>query len=340
MSWFRDLTGFAEGPEAELREQLFVEGEDLVSRVNQRRCRIGCLETPSLGELRPRTENVDGAQLRVSEWIGDVRDIYRDPANAGALFQVASQFNLLEMIGPNVTPADGVTRYEDDWTQGPASAIACGAATIWRNYFVPHQGTIGQTGGTQIDCLAELGAILDNPNQRFWVMSNGYALAEPDGLARLNAHLLAMSPSERDGLRDQVRIGLQHDAEVTLERAGHRVTQAFCSALPIAYGREPVKDWEPFARLVLEAAYEATLHAALLNARRTGNPNVWMTLLGGGAFGNPRSWIISALERALRLFSASGLHVRIVSYAEPNPAVAQLILKLRAAGMAATPKAL
>jgi len=30
----------------------------------------------------------------------------------------------------------GVTRYQHDHTQGPACAIACGAATIYRNYFV------------------------------------------------------------------------------------------------------------------------------------------------------------------------------------------------------------
>ena len=36
-----------------------------------------------------------------------------------------------------MTPEDGVTRYKDDPTQGPACAIAAGAATIYRNYFVP-----------------------------------------------------------------------------------------------------------------------------------------------------------------------------------------------------------
>ena len=62
------------------------------------------------------------------------------PENAGALFQVASQLNLLEMTGPEVTPEDGVTIYQDDRTQGPACAIAAGAATIYRNYFAPVGG--------------------------------------------------------------------------------------------------------------------------------------------------------------------------------------------------------
>jgi hypothetical protein len=52
--------------------------------------------------------------------------MHRSPENAGATFQVASQFNLLEMVSPDVMPEDGVTRYEYDRTRGPACAIAAG----------------------------------------------------------------------------------------------------------------------------------------------------------------------------------------------------------------------
>ena len=53
-------------------------------------------------------------RLKVSVVRGDVRKMHRSPENASALFQVASQFNLLEMVGPAVTPEHGVTRYKDD----------------------------------------------------------------------------------------------------------------------------------------------------------------------------------------------------------------------------------
>jgi hypothetical protein len=66
--------------------------------------------------------------------------MHQRPENAGALFQVASQFNLLEMMSPSVTPEQGVTRYERDPTQGPACAVAAGAATIYRNYFAKVHG--------------------------------------------------------------------------------------------------------------------------------------------------------------------------------------------------------
>ena len=41
------------------------------------------------------------------------------PEFAGALFQVASQFNLLEMVSPDVTPEHGVSGYAHDLTLGP-----------------------------------------------------------------------------------------------------------------------------------------------------------------------------------------------------------------------------
>ncbi len=63
---------------------------------------------------------------QVRELIADVQQLHIKKTNAGSLFQVASQFNLLEMVSPNVTPEQGVGRYENDRTQGPACAIAAG----------------------------------------------------------------------------------------------------------------------------------------------------------------------------------------------------------------------
>jgi len=40
----------------------------------------------------------------------DVQSLHAAASNAGALFQVASQFNLLEMMSPEVTPEQGVGR--------------------------------------------------------------------------------------------------------------------------------------------------------------------------------------------------------------------------------------
>jgi hypothetical protein len=91
----------------------------------------------------------------------------------------------------------------------------------------------------------------------------------------------------------------------------------FCSALPVAYTNVPTEQWQPFAELVLEAAYEATLWAAVINARRGASNVVFLTRLGGGVFGNDDAWIDSAMKRALTMVRDFGLDVRLVSFGTP-----------------------
>ena len=227
-----------------------------------------------------------------------------------------------------VTPERGVGIYEHDQTQGPACAIACGAGTIYRNYFSDVGDQVGQTADKQIDCSADLGAELGNTDQRLWKMQNGYLTPTHDGLAVITQAIRSSSEADRGKLLGHLRIGLQLDAEVTLENAGHRVSQAYCSALPVAYGVQPAEQWTDFAKLILDAAYEATLAAAILNAARTRNRVVYLTLLGGGVFGNRDSWIIDAIERAFQFYRNHALDVRIVSHARSKPAIAELVSRL------------
>jgi len=78
----------------------------------------------------------------------------------------------------------------------------------------------------------------------------------------------------------------------------------------------------------LEAAYEATLAAAVLNASKTGSKSVYLTLIGGGVFGNDQEWIVDAIERAVKMHHNSGLDVNIVSFRHSNPAVRKLCATL------------
>lgn len=208
--WFHDLTGFTETSYADPQSKLaVVGGGTLRSAVNGQSYQIGTLETPSLAELRARAFGVAAraGRLKVSSVVGDAAALHRDPANHGALFQVASQFNLLEMTGPHATPADGVARYAHDRTQGPACAVAAGAATIYRNYCLPVDGDAGQTRHRQVDCLRNMGAALGNDSQALWTMQNGYALCSEAGLAAITRMLGAMADNERDALRDRLRVG-------------------------------------------------------------------------------------------------------------------------------------
>ena len=316
MTWFRKMTGIEETSPQAVREMIQVTGSQLVSLANNSSYQFGRLEIPTLAELRERIRDVEmpHAKITVREVVADVQKLHVETSNAGALFQVASQFNLLEMVSPERTPEDGIGIYEHDRTQGPACAIACGAGTIYRNYFVPVNGQPGQTAANQIDCLADIGSALGNQDSRLWRMENGYALPSQAGLAEISQRLLSANEEQLDELRGLLRIGVQWDTQVTLNNCQHVVTQAYCSAMPVAYTGHSSSAWMPFAKLVLEAAYEATLCTGILNARATGNRTVFLTLLGGGAFGNMTEWISDAIRHALNEHRHANLDVAIVSH--------------------------
>ena len=91
------------------------------------------------------------------------------------------------------------------------------------------------------------------------------------------------------------------------------------SACAVAYNPGTSADeWKPFARLVLDASYEACVLAALENRDRhdgmAGSKKLFLTLLGGDAFGNPQPWILSAIRRALGQFQGEDLDVFLVCY--------------------------
>ena len=143
---------------------------------------------------------------------------------------------MLEMVSPDVTPERGVDGYEHDRTQGPACAIACGAGTIYRNYFVPIDGATGQTATRQLNGLADLAAALGRRHR------DAQRLRAADALrsCRRSQHSCTdADEATRDRLMGHLRVGVQWDTEVTLADAGHTVTQVYCSALPVAYTSIP-----------------------------------------------------------------------------------------------------
>ena len=347
MDWFEQLTGFAESTGAvgweATRQRLEIDGAQLKSKINGRSFGIGRFELSSLQSLRERARGAAPVAGRrsVSIMQGNVRGLHREPRYAGALFQVASQFNMLEMVGPEITPEHGVTRYAGDATQGPACAIAAGAATVYRNYFVPVDGGVGQRQDRQLDGFADLGQALarelGRPPGELWTMCNGYAMFTQAGIRRMSGHVQSLDDGRRDALRQRLQIGLHWDVEVTAGTTapGPRVSQAVCSALPVAYhgyvGSQSAL-WAPLATLVLEAAYEATLWTAVINAQRGASAQVLLTLLGGGAFGNDELWIRSAVQRAIRATRDHALEITIVSYRPPAPDAVRWVRTLAPGG--------
>lgn len=328
MNWFERLTGFRETTYEETRARMSVSDGRLTSDATARAFGVGRLELPSLADLRNLTcDAVRSGRLDLGVICGDVRRLHGWPEHAGAVFQVASQFNLLEMTGPDVTPERGVSGYEMDMTQGPACAIAAGAGTIYRNYFVPIGDHVGQTEDRQLDMLGDLGDELARrlgvSRQELWKMRNGYALPDADHLSRVEADLRDMSEAERDGLRALLRVGVHWDVEVTEEGVppGTGVTQVYCSALPVGYSGIAPSRCTALASLILEAAYEATLRVGVLNRHGGGSNKVLLTRIGGGVFGNSDTWINAAILRSLQMMAGYDLEVLMVSHGPPSAAM-------------------
>ena len=158
-------------------------------------------------------------------------------------------------------------------------------------------------------------------------MRNGYTSSTTNKLKRVSEILAG---SGRAALKDLLRVGVQTNTQVTctkLEQGGGwhrvirkdpvRVTQVYASALSIAYSKSPQSAWAPLAELVLEAAYEATLRAALIHALPVGGrKKVVLTALGGGVFGNDMELIARVIVNAIKAFKTAGLDIVINEYRE------------------------
>lgn len=242
----------------------------------------------------------------------------------GAIFQAASQFNCLEFPSSSVTPEEGISGYITDRTQGPACAIACAAGTVYRNYLVPiNDGSIGQSHDNQLNNLDEVEKFL-SPDE-YWKVRNGYTFSNVGTLSQLNNRLKS-NTIDIDEIRKRIKVGIQESVGVTFKsmkevtkfdnsepdkeilNKDHEdtpiVTQVYCSALSCAYSGVGVSHWEPFARIVLDAMYEATLLSALTHKPTTSeelNRRVFLTFIGGGVFGNDMKWIVDSIVRAVNI---------------------------------------
>ena len=296
---------------------------------------IGMFDRPTLAELNDcikSKEYVDYFNALESTNIGgltfnhnttkDVALLHCDLTNAGAVFQVASQFNCLEMIDKKYTPNMGVTIYSNDPTQGPACAMACPAALVYRNYFVKHTKNGYVYNGQcvqQIDNLEDIGKLLGNTANQFWLMQNGYVII--DNVTKLEQVSTEINKKPSNSVRDALRVGVHWSTSVVdnsnQKLMDHQVCQVYASALPVSttYNTEisDINRWTDFAKCILDGSYMATLCiAALIALKSQKRIKCYLTLIGGGAFGNKPEWIINAIQKALDEYAKYPIDVNLV----------------------------
>lgn len=234
VSWFEDTFGFEErGSFEEVKSNFDYSCGVLTSRANGRRFHVGDFELPTLAELRSRLDAIGPSRselgsLSFHHYVGDVGYLQEDEANAGSVFQVASQFNCLQ-LDKDSTPESGIGVYADDGTQGSACALGCPAAAIYRNYFVNGGG---QTTDKQVDCLGKVGEVVENCVEGYWRMSNGHCLPHrPGALARLCDRLTA-DEAARQKVREQLQVGVHWDTEVIPAAGGRKATKESTCSTP------------------------------------------------------------------------------------------------------------
>lgn len=279
---------------------------------------MGVLELPTLGSLRESTGSArsDSGFGKLSVLCGtqdlgkvDVGYLQSLPENDGAVFQVASNFNALELMSKFDDRAmTEVGNYVHDRTQGPFASISAAPGLIFRHYYpfhspeTPPESWRQVYDGRQLELLGELPLLV----------RNGYLeLQEPDLDRELPLPLFRVA-HHRDV---QVTFGLVNGGNHARVVRLQRVSQVFTATADLActnleFFRRRPKEVEKLVKTLLRGAYEGTLRAALSSGRH----RVFLTLIGGGVFANPPAWMVDTLEDLLELITETGLSVVINTY--------------------------
>ena len=159
-----------------------------------------------------------------------------------------------------------------------------------------------------------------------WQVQNGYIDSTFDRIDSFNKLLQAEEGGDalQRKLETLLCIGVQEDTDITDSMMSDimKCTQVYASAVSIGYSNLPPNSWEPLARLVLNAAYKATLLVGILKsmeAQSKGEPPrpILLTKLGAGVFKNKNEWVIDAISKALAsiaTYNVVDLDVRIVHF--------------------------
>jgi hypothetical protein len=258
--------------------------------------RAGRFEPLSIGELRKRAaggskEKRGRLRLWVLDGTSPASDIgaLQSHSGTGTLFQVASQFNCLESPGPRITSVESYLR---DPTQGPRASISAFPGTLLRHYAAPGprgDRFVQTNDGQQIELLGDV----CHPDLAR--VRNGYLLARNiTDPAAFGATLQDRFDSIRVGVHDDVEAVLGYDWDGAVDDPP-RIAQVFTSTVAGGGYGDTSGSILGVCRQLLRAAYLGTV----LAAASLGRSRVVLTLIGGGAFGNPPRLIWESILWAL-----------------------------------------
>ena len=297
----------------------FDKENNIIYAPNGNKFSTGNLEIISLEELRTKISNHshnNGNIVFTHSKPTNVQELIIDSQNKNSTFQVASQFNLLEMPHYSYTPERGVGGYWYDHTQGPGCCIRTLGATLFRNYFVQmDNGQEGQTHNNQINCISNLLDAINSDGDITWDFINGYISMDSKNMIKINKKLSLLTDSDREDLKGLLKVGIHTNVQTNDKKSPleHNINLVLCSAMPISYMGLSQDESSLFCQLILEATYEATIISSIIN-RKNINEKLYLTKVGGGAFGNSHNWISHAIILSIQKYQNYDLDVQLVHF--------------------------
>ena len=224
-----------------------------------------------------------------------------NPKHPKSMFQVASNFNGIETIDETATPdsEDFTTNYIYDHTQGPGASVSAGPAAIARVFAAFYDeskpaGEWAQRGlDHQINMLSDVSG--------YYNVINGYVVNSVNGSDQTQP-LMDTSEEYVNSIAGKVKLCVHENADVTFGaryydddendymavlKEPHRINQVFTAAMNLRQGpngkaNQMLQDSPAKSRVLLRASYVGSYLAAV----NTGCESLYLTLIGGGAFGN------------------------------------------------------
>eukprot|EP01126_Amoeba_proteus_P006595 TRINITY_DN12308_c0_g2_i3.p1 TRINITY_DN12308_c0_g2~~TRINITY_DN12308_c0_g2_i3.p1 ORF type:complete len:490 (-),score=83.98 TRINITY_DN12308_c0_g2_i3:60-1529(-) len=231
------------------------------------------------------------------------------PENRNCVFQIASNFNGVEGVCETTTPDSHkfTTKYYLDKTQGPTASVSCSAGAISRvhlAFYSPKKkpSEWGQTEDMQLNFMKDL--------ESHFPVKNGYIVytgkepkfPKPNGKKwkKLIANFHVAYHAEQQvclGHRTETISETQRDPQQTVD-------QVCCAAINMIQGlngknNEQCDRKRKKMKFALQAAYDGTY----LGTIRHGRKKIFLTFVGGGAFGNPHSDIFNQIVKSHKKWS-------------------------------------
>jgi hypothetical protein len=280
--WFRFVTGLGEQewdyqPLQKLEHDIDLNdmGQFLVLSIGDLFSACKNLDHRDEGQIHPLQPNISPPrlQIKVRKQYGHTEEFDTSAlqvrAQPGTMFQVASNFNCLELSSALVNPFSGhyLTHLMSDSTQGPSASAGAGLGAILR--LVRHK-------------QREINLLEETPFQPI----NGKLVGCKLPIFDIN----------------RVKVGLHIDVKANFDRSemqqcvwhslGPSIDQVYVSTAIL--GSSPSLQQIECAQTLLYQAYVGTYLCAIY--RRS--PRLVLTLVGGGAFNNPKNIIVNAIANA------------------------------------------